>query len=280
MLDNLDEAVPLDSSTNDMPVVDAVVEPVEPEKVEPEKEEATDSTVDSTAEQPKKSKGVQKRIDELTKQAREAERREQLALDRETKLMSMLEGKQEPKKDLEAPDRNNYETLEDYLKAHETFVVERAERTVADKIEAKLAEERTKTEQATQQAEFSKVVQTFEASKAKAIEKYDDYLEVAEAADVPVPQHVAFVIMNSAEGPEILYHLGKNPDEAQRIASLHPVLAAREIGLLEARLSGQTKPKVSNAPSPITPVGSKENVNTPLEELSMEEYVRRRNAKN
>jgi hypothetical protein len=53
----------------------------------------------------------------------------------------------------------------------------------------------------------------------------------------------------------LAYHLGANPKEAERISRLPPLLQAKEIGRIEAKLAADppTK-KTSSAPSPISPV--------------------------
>lgn len=59
----------------------------------------------------------------------------------------------------------------------------------------------------------------------------------------------------SDAGAKLIHHLGKDLDEAARIAALTPVQMARELTRLEIKLSQPAKPKpVSQAPAPITPV--------------------------
>ena len=62
-------------------------------------------------------------------------------------------------------------------------------------------------------------------------------------------------IQASDAGPDVLYYLGSNPKEADRIARLAPILQAKEIGKLEASLaSNPPVKKTSTAPAPIAPV--------------------------
>jgi hypothetical protein len=62
------------------------------------------------------------------------------------------------------------------------------------------------------------------------------------------------LIQTSDKNIALAYHLGTNLDVAERIASLSPVLAAREIALLESRLETPKPKTVSNAPPPVKPV--------------------------
>jgi hypothetical protein len=66
---------------------------------------------------------------------------------------------------------------------------------------------------------------------------------------------MAQAIQYSEIGPDLAYHLGANPKEAERISRLPPILQAKEIGKLEAKLA--TNPpvkKTTSAPTPISPI--------------------------
>ena len=61
-------------------------------------------------------------------------------------------------------------------------------------------------------------------------------------------------IQSSDVGPDLLYWLGTNPKEADRISRLNPILQAKEIGKIEAGLaSNPPVKKTSTAPAPIAP---------------------------
>lgn len=64
-----------------------------------------------------------------------------------------------------------------------------------------------------------------------------------------ITEYAADLIADSEYGPQIAYHLGKNPAEAMRIAGLPPHLQGREIARIEASVSVPIR-KVSNAPQP------------------------------
>jgi hypothetical protein len=88
---------------------------------------------------------------------------------------------------------------------------------------------------------------------------------------------MAQAIHESDLGPEVLYHLGSNPQEAARISALSIPRQAAELGRIEAAL---TKPPVVNAaakpipPAPPATVGAvSAGMNKPLEELGMAEYI-------
>ena len=63
------------------------------------------------------------------------------------------------------------------------------------------------------------------------------------------------VIASAEKSPEILYHLGKNPEKAEEIKELletDPVKGVLRIGALEARLSVKPRARTNNAPDPDT----------------------------
>lgn len=72
-----------------------------------------------------------------------------------------------------------------------------------------------------------------------------------------VPQTLIDAATEAAEGSEhrVLYHLGKNLDEAERIMALPPARMGAAIAKLAAKLTAPTPPKqVSQAPRPVQEV--------------------------
>ena len=93
-----------------------------------------------------------------------------------------------------------------------------------------------------------------------ARDKYDDFDQVAYNPNLPVTEYMAQSIQASEIGPDVLYWLGSNPKEADRIARMNPILQAKEIGKIEASLSSNPPVrKTSTAPAPIAPVTARSN---------------------
>ena len=88
---------------------------------------------------------------------------------------------------------------------------------------------------------------------AKDIEDFDEVMANIKPDD-PVANISAAAVEAADQPGKVLHYLAKNPDEAERIASLPVGKQAREIVRLEEKLA---KPPVkpSNAPEPIKPVG-------------------------
>jgi len=298
VLDLLDQQKPRESATNDVPVVetrpDAVAKPdaaAEP----PAKEEvsATSETVDATAapdaEKPK-AKGVQKRIDELTRQ-REEERRARLATEeRLERALGLLEtamkgppprveasGESEPVE----PDASKYTDQAAYNTDYRKYL-----KDLARHEGRQAAKEASKTEREEQQKQAReernrKVVESYNANVEKAREKYPDYDAVVYSDVVPFTSVMTDAIVNTDNGPDIAYHLAQNPQEVARIAKFPPARQLMELGLIAAKI---TEPKtlvppvsqVSHAPKPITPLSGSKSSGSIKGEESMEEYAARR----
>lgn len=208
-------------------------------------------------------KGVQPRIDELTRARREAEREAAY-------WKAVAAGTQSPAQ--AAPQRPvpaDFEKYDDYIDALTDW---KAEAAVAKRMEAdstrKVAETRA---------------QTFAERQTQARTAMPDYDEVVGGSETPIAQHVGEAILESDLGPQLAYHFAKNPDALMRLNGMSPVQAAREIGKLEATLSAKpaapaapTK-KVSNAPVPAGTMGTQGRATTPaLQNLSMDEYMKQR----
>lgn len=118
--------------------------------------------------------------------------------------------------------------------------------------EQKAQELLARREAAKQQAAL---LEAYKDREEEAREKYDDFEQVAYNKHLPVTDYMAQAIQASDIGPEVIYHLGSNPKEAQRIANLPPILQAKEIGRIEAKLVAEPPTKrTSTAPAPLAPV--------------------------
>jgi hypothetical protein len=116
-----------------------------------------------------------------------------------------------------------------------------------------------KAEELLAQREFQKqqaaIEDAYHEREEEARSKYDDFEQVAYNPQLRVTDVMAETIRASEMGPDLAYWLGTNPKEADRISRLSPLLQAREIGKIEAKLGTNpfVKPTTS-APAPISPV--------------------------
>ncbi len=245
---------------------DVVQEESAPSDDDEEEEDTGDE--DTTDEQPKKPKGVQKRIDELTRQRYEAEKRESEARAEKEYWRQQAQGvkpqEQVKPQDSGVPRLENYESYEDFVSAISEY-----------KAEQKFAELTRKQQMEVESKEFAKKNESFGKQQDEARKKYSDYDAVALAANVPISPVVGQLIMESDKGADIAYYLGKNPDIALNLSKMPAVSAAKEIGRLEVKFAEQKAPpakKITGAPPPIKPVGGKERGSKDPSQMSTAEY--------
>jgi multidrug efflux pump subunit AcrA (membrane-fusion protein) len=106
-----------------------------------------------------------------------------------------------------------------------------------------------------QERQQAAVLEAYQDREEDARAKYDDFEQVAYNPNLPVTDYMAQAIQASDIGPDVIYHLGSNPKEAHRIANLPPILQAKEIGRIEAKLAADPPTKrTSTAPAPLAPV--------------------------
>lgn len=141
----------------------------------------------------------------------------------------------------EPPKPGQFTTAEDYAEALAEYKVER-----------KIAEREV-------QQQRKQVESTYAEREEDARTKYSDFEEVAYNKNLRITPEMAEVIKASDIGPDVVYHLGSNPKEAERISRLSPLAQAREIGKIEASLASNSPAvkKASSAPEPIKPVGTR-----------------------
>ena len=123
-----------------------------------------------------------------------------------------------------------------------------------------------KAEELVQQRELQKqraeIEEAYVEREEEARAKYDDFEQVAYNPQLRVTEIMAETIEASDMGPDLAYWLGSNPKEADRISRLSPLLQAREIGKIEAKLGSNPPVKpTSSAPAPISPVTARTSGN-------------------
>lgn len=142
---------------------------------------------------------------------------------------------------------SNFTTVEEYDAAMTKWADEA--------VTAREAKKAQQTQAAREAQERAQLQNTFAEREDAAMEKYADYTQIAHNPRLPITTKMAEVIQRSEQGPDIAYFLGKNPQEAARIAQLHPDLQAAELGRIGVTASAPAK-KPSSAPEPINPVSA------------------------
>lgn len=107
-----------------------------------------------------------------------------------------------------------------------------------------------------QQQSFNQACDAAYYAGNKEYTDFNEKVGTLSALGALTPQFLS-VVTESENSHKVLYHLGANPEEAERILSLPLTKQARELAKIETNLSKPATPAkpISNAPDPITPVG-------------------------
>lgn len=276
--------IPDGSGNPAAPVEDAVGDTTTPEV--PEVEAAPETDGDETAAEPhaddakKPPRGVQKRLDELTKEKYEWKREADYRRERELALQAKIDelerkttgqtGETVPASDAK-PNSDQFEDYDDYVEALTDW---KTGQKIAKAREesAKIAAEQAKATSA------QRVQQGFQEAVKVALSKHPDFDDVVRGSTAPITQAMDDAIKVSPDGPEVMYHLAKNPQEADRIARLSPLMQILEMGKLQAKVT-QVPPKapeprrITNAGEPITTVSGAGVTEEDPQKMNMEDYA-------
>jgi hypothetical protein len=206
-------------------------------------------------------KGVQKRIDRLTRE----KYRLQAELEVARKQVPQAEEPRKPAEGAPKPDQ---------FKSYEEFLEARAEWKAEQKVGAILGELRENAQRQAGQAEQQKLQAQWEKRVSDAMTTYDDFEEVALSPEVPISEPMMNAILRSPKGADVAYHLGKNHDLAAQIAVLDPVSAAIRIGELAATVTKPPAKKATDAPAPINPVGGRATTNKDPSRMTDAEFAK------
>lgn len=231
------------------------------------KQEATDAPpAEGTQEERDEKgrfKGVQPRIDELTRKRHEAER--------EANYWRQLAQSQAQPSAQAAPQKPTPDKFDDYGEYVEALTDWKADQAVTKRME-----------QDSSRKAVDVRTQTFTERQATVRAVLPDYDAVVGASEAPISDHVSESLMDSDRGPELAYHFAKNPDILQALNGMSATQAAREIGKLEATLPVKTAPaapsaKLSATPAPANTSTAQGRATKPtLATASMDEYMAQR----
>jgi hypothetical protein len=224
---------------------------------------------------------MQKRIDKQTARISQTERQLQEARQRLAKYEQKTD-------DLQPPKQDDFENVEDFLKAQGRYEAEKEHREKT----AKAEKERLDREQ---RAAFEKRSKAFQERQGKFKEKTPDFDNAAAKFNETLKFHhsvdpenktlqaVAGELMESENLPELGYYLGKNPDEFEKLLEMSPNAALRALGRIEAKLSDapsknadpdpEPEPAPKLLPEPPTTVKAKGKTQKPIHERSVDEVL-------
>ena len=240
-------------------------EVVENQGIEAQQTEANDSQVDSATtgmetEAPE-TNNVEKRIHKLTAE-KYAEKRRAEALEEENRRLK----ENQSADPVQVP--QGKPTLEQFDYDEGKYTEALIEYQVNQKVE--------QTQSAAQKAQAEQTAKDRDAKFDNAEVKYatDNPSYIDDIQSLPRFQPDTLNMLRGQEnGPELVHYLGKNPEIADQIASLDPMNAAMQIGVISANLSATAKTEIqtSAAPEPISTISSGGTVSKEVEDMSMEE---------
>ncbi len=286
MSDVLETNAPALSATSDAPKAmetvqsDSVAEAeVAPETVEAAPKEPTVDEIiqDDAPIDPNKLRkaDLQTRFRDLTQAEKtaKAERDAALARVQEYEAREQKAAREAEERRLGAPKpaREQFDDPDAYDAAVIAWAAVRAEKTGYDK--AMQERQQAETQRSQQEA-----LQSFNSRLETARAESPDFQTVALNPDLPVSQVMSQVIIRSENGPQMLYHLGQNPNLAFKIANMGPIEAALEMGKLSATIGDGKKLNISRATAPISRVQGRVTTQKDPETESGDEYYARRQA--
>lgn len=246
----------------DVPETDANVAPVD---------ETVEESTPQEPEPQEEPDRVQKRINQLTWEKHEANRR---AKELEERLAA-LEAQNQPQprdvvSDIKPPNFSDYSSDEEYAAAMQEYTVQTVERLQE--------QSQSEIQRQQQEAEKRQKRDAYQTRIAQYAVENDGFVEAIQASNVNISEAVEQVLFESERAAELTHWLAENAAEAVRINNLPPVLAAKELGRIEATFDAVQPKKASNAPQPQTELSGGEPAPTALsDDMDIDEWMRRRN---
>lgn len=233
----------------------------EGQQEQPEGSEHQEDGEDAAA---KRAKRVQKRIDQLTKQRHEALREAEKLREENQKLKEQQTV--QPPADDPRPSFDEYASVEQYQQEYDQWARRQAKREA----------EATQQPSSGQSVEEQEAIDRIENAAIEASDRYPDFEQVVYDPKLPLTQEMVRAAAETDHVADVLYHLGKNREEAQRLSQMSGTSLVREIGRLEARLEGnpQGQDQSTSAPDPIQTVqGSRAKREPRPSEMSVDQWM-------
>lgn len=278
-----DETQAAEMATTEEVVTEEQVQQHEPETPETEAAEATEVVAETEAEapeadKPKRETAAERRERDRQYKARlkeEADAARKDADAAEAKRKRILEAGQHDK----APIEKDFDDYNEYVA---TLAVWKHSQQAA-KREAEHAssevEQARQREQAARAKEREALHRDWQAQTAEAKSRYADFDAVVSAPDLfPQGSHLPDLILTAENAADLAYAVARDRALHDRLLSLSPVEASRELGRIEARLSAPKPRLETNAPQPITPVRPKATAAADPAKMSPAEYAKWREA--
>ncbi len=256
---------------------EASTEPQQAEaSTEPQQAEASTEPQQAEVSKPKQHKTAENRIKELVHQRIEAEGKLANALT-ELENLKNVQTKASVIEKPKLPTREDAEYDDDKYNASMQKYQEDLENYLDKKWDQKFKENQVKEQevlQASLQAEKqTKELEVFQVRQEHFIIEHPDYPEVVFTPDLKMHTAVLNLIQQEAQGPEIAYYLGKNPEVAEKLMAMTPEQALVALGKVMVK---DVKHKVSKAPAPISPIETSQGADRDVEKIPIGQFMQQR----
>lgn len=211
----------------------------------PATEQETTTATEDEHKETRRKKGVQERINELTREKYEKAREAQELREQLERIQTQQYQPQAPSAEPTLADYNYDETA--YRQAVIAYAKNEADRVQREQIE-QFRQQQAQTEQ---QRKYQEIFSEHQRREERFMKEAPDYQESVEylTGSVKYDPALVEVIGTSDKSPEILYHLATHFEEAVKLAEMPLHLATAHLVRLEAKLATPKKP-VSQAPAP------------------------------
>ena len=214
----------------------------ESEEISPESSDAGSSEGD-VKEQAESNKKLKRRVYHVG-QENEALRRENQELKRAQRAKE---------EDLVEPNRDDFESIDEYISARDSYVEKKTRRDARAEIENEQKVE-------TQQEESRRLETNWAMMTDEAREKYEDFDYVLGSSDTPITYDMSRFLFESEYGAEIAYHMSKDNEVAKLAKGIEKLSSTQQVAKL-VRIEDMVKQKLdkpskntSDAPKPTKPV--------------------------
>ncbi len=204
-------------------------------------------------EEPKKPRGVQKRIDELTLNWRQTER------DRDYW------------RDVAMQTLNNLQAPIDYGFDYDGPTQQQVNQPLSEEALVRRATEIVRAEQAA--AEMGAKVENFKATVSDK-----DTLDFLSSQHAPITQEMADIMLSHEAGVNIAHWLARNQSEAARIARLPPHKQALELITASQKVAAPKAVKTTSASAPPPTLGGRSAPDADPSKMTTDQWMKWRNS--
>lgn len=177
------------------------------------------------------------------------------------------------------PKEADFASYDDYIAAKAVWSYARQDKAAQATQAEQEAEAARQQVDAIRRQDRALLMQSWEEQRTEAAQKYTDFNEVVLRPGLfPEGNHLADLIVGSENAADLAYKVAQDQSLHDRLVSMHPYEAARELGRLEATMTAPQPRIETKAPPPITPVRPKASASTDPANMSYADYVAARKA--